>query len=83
MLSPGNREVFENCEISALYLNDGSVAPLWKIHWYALEVEVASDGKHFVRLNTWASFDEQGAESSLNKFKNLPDLPPGQPLAIK
>jgi len=73
MLSPRRHEVFENYEMSGLYINDGSEAPLWKIHWYAFPlwkihwyaflVEVASDGKHLVRLGSWASFDDQEAVS--------------------
>lgn len=31
-------------QMSGLYINDGSEAPLWKIDWYAPVVEVASDG---------------------------------------
>jgi hypothetical protein len=63
MLSPRRHEVFENYEMSGLYINDGSEAPLWKIHWYAFLVEVASDGKHLVRLGPWASSDDQEAIS--------------------
>jgi hypothetical protein len=63
MLSPRRHEVFENYEMSGLYINDGSEAPLWKIHWYAFLAEVASDGKHLVRLGRSASYDDQEAVS--------------------
>jgi len=63
MLSPRPDEVFENYEMSGLYVNDGSEAPLWKIHWYAFVVKVASDGKHLVRLGPWAASDDQEAVS--------------------
>lgn len=67
MLSPEPRQTFEGYQISGLYLNDGSKDPLWKIYWYAFGVEIASDGKHLVRLGPWPSDDDQEA---ISFFKN-------------
>lgn len=45
---------------SGLYLNDGSTTPLWTIDWYALEVEVSSDGHSLVRWGPWPSINNYG-----------------------
>ncbi|HEX8637621.1 MAG TPA: hypothetical protein VF692_06140 [Pyrinomonadaceae bacterium] len=40
---------------SGMYLNDGSVKPLWTVEWYSFGVFVASDGIHLVRQGSMAS----------------------------
>jgi hypothetical protein len=50
----------EKYRVSGLYLNDGSLEPLWTVDWYAHRVIVASDGSHVIRRGPWASryYDE-------------------------
>lgn len=49
------REIRRMYTVSGLYRNDGSTTPLWTVGWYALNVEVASDGKHVVRVGPSAA----------------------------
>lgn len=46
---------------SGMYLNDGSVKPLWTVDWYSFGVFVASDGIHLVRQGSMASSLEDEA----------------------
>lgn len=49
------REIRRMYSQSGLYRNDGTNKPLWTVDWYALSVEVASDGVHLIRHGPWAT----------------------------
>ena len=54
------REIRKKYKRSGLYRNDGSTEPLWSVDWYALGVDVASDGVHLIRHGPWArSMDDE------------------------
>jgi hypothetical protein len=56
---------------SGMYLNNGSVTPLWTVDWYAYTVFVASDGIHLVRRGTWA---ETLSDEAITFFANGKEL---------
>lgn len=64
---------------SGLYMNDGTISPLWSIDWYAFEVFPSSDGEHLVRMWPWAvstddpvvSFYRNGKEVKTYRIKDL------------
>jgi hypothetical protein len=59
MLAKDNKEVFSSSNKkythSGLYLNDGSVTPLWTMGWYEYEgmLFIAEDGEHAAGLGPW------------------------------
>jgi hypothetical protein len=52
------REIRKTYKQSGLYRNDGSAEPLWTVDWYALSVDIASDGIHLVRHGPWPATRE-------------------------
>lgn len=49
------RELRAKYPRSGMYLNDGSIKPLWTVDWYSFRVSVAADGIHLVRHGPLAS----------------------------
>lgn len=77
MLAPPGRwsdkryEIREKYRESGLYKNDGSVTPLWVVHWYSFSVYPCSDGKHIVRMGPWASSTDQLALAFYENGKEI------------
>lgn len=50
-----NNKAGQEYPFSGLYLNDGSVTPLWTVKWYAFNTIPHIEGKYLVRMGPWAS----------------------------
>ena len=78
-----SREVQTRYSKSGLYLNDGSVKPLWEIAEYSWEVFVPSDGVHLAAPAPWPmtasdqalAFYENGKLIRSYRVKDLVDIP--------
>ncbi|MHB8110624.1 MAG: hypothetical protein ACYDHW_11405 [Syntrophorhabdaceae bacterium] len=64
-------EIRKKYKKSGLYRNDGSVTPLWTVHWYSFGVYPSSDGKHVVRMGPWAASVDDLVVAFYNEGKQL------------
>ena len=53
---------FKDRNKSGLYLNNGSIDPLWVVDWTAYTF-LPSDGVHIIRRGSWARLGDYGAEA--------------------
>lgn len=77
---------------SGLYLNDGSITPLWTVDWYAFSVDVSSDGQHLARWGPWPTrgnynelalaFYENGQEMQSYSVEDLVARPETLPESV-
>jgi hypothetical protein len=58
-------------QVSGVYLNDNSNAPLWTVDWYAHRTLIASDGMHLISLGPWAQNPSTEAFTLFENGKQL------------
>lgn len=55
---------------SGLYPNNGTIRPIWKVDWFAANVDVSSDGRHLVRWSTWSDKPEERSHLAVAFYRD-------------